>query len=390
MQMNNIKCPHCGKQIEVSHALSSQIEQEILQKEEARHKKELEEARRIAEESSLKKAEHAFGVQLKLAKEEALANEERNRQLIEQISKLSDERRQLKKEQEELEITMKKKLEDEEEKIRTDAQKKAEEEQRLKILEKDKQLENALKEVEDMRRKLQQGSQQLQGETFEQIFEEMLTKEFPNDKISPVGKGIRGGDIIQEIWDRNGNFCGKILWELKNTKTWSEQWIDKLKTDQREATAEYAVIISEVVPPHVSSAKFHRGIWITKQVFVTALAYSLRLNIIQLAMGKRALDGKKEKTDILYSYLSSTEFKHRIEAIVEAFTRMQDEIEKEKRYFSNKWARDEKNIRQVIDNTYGMHGDLKGIIGAALPQIKGLDEVFSLESGDANDNKTNV
>jgi hypothetical protein len=273
------------------------------------------------------------------------------------------------------ELEMEKKLATEEEKIRLDAAKKAEEEQHTKMLEKDKQLQDAMKEVEEMRRKLQQGSQQAQGEVFELEFEKLLRLEFPNDQIYEVAKGMKGGDLIQEVWDRNGNYCGKVLWELKNTKTWSDLWVDKLKTDQRAITAEFAVIISEAVPSGVDSAKFYKNIWVTKRSFVIGLACSLRVNLIQVAAARRAMDGKKEKMDVLYSYLSGTEFRQRVEAIVEAFTNMQTEIEKEKRYFSNKWARDEKNIRQVIDSTYAMHGDLKGIMGNVLPQIKGIDEL---------------
>ena len=379
--MNNITCPHCGKTVELSLAIKHQIEEEVLLVEKKKHEKELEEAKKAAIDQSSKQLKESFELQLKQLREDATAKEERNKQLLEQLTKLTEERRQLKKDKEEAMLEMQKKLETEEEKIKIEAQKKAEEENRQKLLQKDKQLQDTLKELEDARRKLQQGSQQLQGEAFELAFEETLIKEFTNDKIIPVAKGVKGGDVVQEVWDKNGNFCGKILWELKNTKTWSEQWIDKLKSDQRNVIAEYSVLISQVVPQDIDSAKFYKGVWVTKHSFVIALACSLRLNLIQVAMAKRAAEGKKDKMDILYSYLSSTEFKHRIEALIEAFTRMQGEIEKEKRYFSNKWARDEKNIRQVIDNTYGMHGDLKGIIGASLPQIKGIDEIFSLEDG---------
>ncbi len=371
--MDTITCPHCGKPVELTLALKTQIESETLEKVKIQHQNELESAKKEAIDASIKKTRLEFEFKLKLAQEEAMANEKRNKELAETISSLSEDRRQLKKEKEELKTDMIKKLEQEEEKIRKEAQIKAEEEQHLKLAEKDKQLENALKEVEGMRRKLQQGSQQMQGEVFELEFEAILQKEFPNDKITEVAKGTRGGDIVQEVWDRNGNFCGKILWELKNTKTWSETWIEKLKEDQRNATADYAVIISEAVPNDIVTAKFYKNVWVTKRQFVIGLAYALRLNVIQITMAKRGKEGIKEKKDVMYSYLSSTEFRLRVEAIVEAFTSMQNEIEKERRYFTNKWARDEKNIRQVIDNTTGMYGDLRGIMGSVLPQIKGIE-----------------
>src|SRR5581483_5255511 len=244
--------------------------------------------------------------------------------------------------------------------------------QHTKVAEKDKQLQDALKANEDMRRKLQQGSQQSQGEVFELEFEETLKQTFTNDKVQPVGKGIKGGDVIQEVWDSKGNYNGKILWELKNTKTWSEPWIDKLKTDKRTINAEEAVIISEMLPVGIKMAGYRNGVWVTTREFAITLNSTLQAKLIEVYYAKQAVQAKDGKMELMFTYLSGVEFKHRVEAIVEAFTNMQQEIEKEKRYFNNKWSRDEKNIRMVIDNTYGMHGDLKAIIGKMLPQIKGI------------------
>ena len=383
--MDAISCPHCGKTVEISHVLKLQIEKEVRGATEAEHKKALEDAKKEAEaaieqarkeaiEKSQKKLEEKFALQLKQAVEDAAEKDERNHELMKQLEKLMDEIRSERKEKEEMRFAMKKKLAEDEEKIRIDAQKKAEEEQQLKISEKDKQLQNALKEVEEMRRKLQQGSQQAQGEVFEEEFEKSLAEEYKNDRIVPVGKGMRGGDIIQEVVDARGNHVGNILWELKNTKTWSDLWIEKLTADKRAINAEEAVIITLAMPPGMKKAGFRKQIWITDREFVIPLADALRAKMIHVYYAKRSVEGKNEKIEIIYNYLSGTEFKHRVEAIVDAFSNMQAEIEKEKRYFMQKWARDEKNIRQVIDNTYGMHGDLKGIIGASLPAIAGLDD----------------
>lgn len=373
LTMNDIICPHCNKSFEISEAIRHQIKNQELAKVELQHKQQLEEAKKEAEEVTKQKIREQFTLQLKQAQEDTQEKDERIKNLIDQITELTTNLRDMKREKDEVKLEMQKKLAQEEDKIREDAQKRAEEAHRLKILEKEKQLESALKEADDLRRKLQQGSQQMQGEAFELAFEDLLTHEFPNDIVSEVAKGTRGGDIVHEVVDQYGNSCGKILWELKNTKTWSEGWIDKLKQDKRDAHAEFAVIISEVVPTGIDSCKYYKGVWVTKQNFVIGIASSLRMTLIRVAMEKRAHDGKNDKKDIMYNYLSSVEFRNRVEAIVEAFTSMQNEIEKEKRYFNNKWSRDEKNIRQVIDNTYGMHGDLKGIMGNVLPNIKGLD-----------------
>lgn len=379
--MNNIQCPHCGKPVELSHAFKAQYEQEIIIREQEKHKKAIEDARTLALEESSKKITEKFELKMKMAAEKEQAEQERNKELLELVTKLNVDLREVKKQKEEAGLQMQKQLAIEEDKIRLDAQKKAEEQQHNKIAEKDKQLMSVMKELEDARRKLQQGSQQIQGEAFEEQFENMLRLQYGNDVISPVGKGVKGGDIIQEVWDKRGNLAGKILWELKNTKTWSEGWVDKLKTDQRGINAEEAVLITEVLPTDMKVAGFRNGIWVTRQEFVLSLADTLRAKLIQLYYVRQSVEGKDEKMNTLFAYLSGTEFKHRIEAIIESFSGMQTEVEKEKRYFSNKWARDEKNIRQVIDNTFGMHGDLKGIIGGVLPQIKGLD-ALELESGD--------
>lgn len=363
---NTISCPHCKKDIELTEAFKHEFQEQF--------EKDLETAKKEAEEKLRLKLEDEQKLKQRDAENEKQELKEQNKKLQENLLELNKSLRDLKVKDEERELEMQKKLASEEEKIRLEAVKKAEESNALKILEKDKQLADTLKELEDAKRKLQQGSQQTQGEAFELEFESILKKEFPNDIISEVGKGIRGGDIVQEVVDRNGNNVGKILWELKNTKTWSEQWVEKLKNDQRAILAEDAVLITEVLPNDMkSSGAFRNGVWVTQRGSFIAIASVLRAKLIQLYYVKIAGKGKDEKMDVLFTYLSGTEFKHRVEAILEAWTGMQEDIEKEKRYFANKWSRDDKHIRQVIDNTIGMRGDLEGIIGNALPEIKGLE-----------------
>lgn len=383
--MTTIICPHCKQPIEISEALSRQFEEQAKQSigvEYERKLKETEEkVRKEALEESSKRVKEQFDLQLSRMKEDAEAEKERNKELIEQITGLTKQMREIKKEKDEAMLTMQKKLAEEEDKIKLDAQKRAEEEQRTKLLEKDKQILDAMKQIEEMRRKMQQGSQQTQGEAFELEFEDSLAHQYPHDKIEPVAKGVKGADVIQEVWDSTGNYTGKIIFELKNTKTWSELWVDKLKADKRACSADEAVIISEALPAGIKIAGYHNGVWVTKRDFVFPLTDSLRVRLIHVFMVKNSLKGKDMKMEALYNYLTGVEFKNRIEAIVEAFSNMQTEIEKEKRYFNNKWARDEKNIRQVIDSTYGMHGDLKGILAGVIPQIKGIEDLLELSEG---------
>lgn len=380
--MNDVLCPHCGKSFEINQALKHQFEEDILREERSKHKNELAKVTEKIQLETEKRIKEELELKLKDTANQAQEEKEKNMKLKEELLEQNKAIRELKNKEEDLKKEMLKKLEEGEKEIRLEAQKKAEEEQHLKLMAKDKQLQDTLKELEDAKRKLQQGSQQMQGEVFELEFETLLKTEFPHDKISPVGKGVKGGDIVHEVWDARGNYNGKILWELKNTKTWTAGWVDKLKGDKRTIKADEAVIITEVLPSTIKTAGYYDGIWVTKQTFVIGLASALRASLIQVYYTKQANKGKDEKVEVLYSYLSGIEFKHRIEAIIEAFSNMQTDIEKEKRYFSTKWARDEKNIRQVIDNTFGMHGDFKGIMGNTLPTIKGLESGDLLDSGE--------
>lgn len=331
---SDIVCPHCGKNVQITAAF---------------YKKELDE-------------------QIKLVREDS---DKRVKELVVEQTNLLKEMRELKKKDDEREIELQKRLIVEQEKIRVEASKKAEENQHLKMAEMQKQLTDALKVNDELKHKLQQGSQQNQGEVLELELERILKLEFPNDVISPVSKGIRGADLIQEVWDKTGIKSGVILWEIKNAK-WSDTWISKLKEDQRQLKAEIAVIVSENLPDNIKVAAFRDQVWICGREFSLGMAMALRANLIQAHYIRRSVAGKNEKMEVLYNYLSGVEFKQRIEAIVEAFDVMRDEIEKEKRWFVAKWTKQEKSLRAVIDHTHGMHGDLAGIMGASLPEIKSL------------------
>jgi hypothetical protein len=250
-------------------------------------------------------------------------------------------------------------------------EKQASQTQELKMMELQKQLTDAMKANEEMRRKLQQGSQQTQGEVLELELESQLKSEFPLDDITPVAKGVRGADILQVVKNQQGRVIGSILWELKNAQ-WSEKWLEKLRDDQRQSKADLAVLVSINMPPDITTFGMRDGVWISCRPTCIALAQALRIQMMRVYATQQSAVGKNEKMEVLYTYLSGFEFKQRVEAIVEAFSSLQDDIEKEKRWFNSKWAKQEKQIRKVIDQTIGMHGDLQGIMGASLPEIKQL------------------
>lgn len=269
------------------------------------------------------------------------------------------------------ELEKQRQLDNEREKIRHDAQEKAEEESRLKISEKDKQLQDAIKVNQELQRKLQQGSQQTQGEVLELELEEILKAEFQYDEIMPVPKGVSGTDIVQKVKDHSGRLCGHIAWESKKTKAWSDSWIQKLKDDQRTIKADLAVIVSAVLPEGVKGFVLREGVWICDIKLAVALATALRINLESITREKAMSVGKNEKMEVLYGYLTGVEFKQRVEAIVEAFTNMDEGLRKERLAFEKIWSEREKQIRKVITNTVGMYGDLSGLV--TLPQIKKLE-----------------
>lgn len=271
------------------------------------------------------------------------------------------------------ELEKQRQLDAERDKIREDAQKKAEEDMHLKILEKEKQLQDAMKANMELQRKLQQGSQQTQGEVQELDLESFLKDRFIYDEILPVPKGIAGADVLQKVVTKNEITCGNILWESKRTKNWSEGWIGKLKDNQREAKADIAVIVSEVLPKDINNFAFRNGVWITNRTSLHGLAMALRNQLTQVAFVKRAAEGKDEKVELLFSYLTGPEFRQKVEAMVDTFVSMKQELDKEKRSTMARWGKQEKQIDKIIAITAGMHGDLRGLVGTSMQSIPALE-----------------
>jgi hypothetical protein len=225
---------------------------------------------------------------------------------------------------------------------------------------------------EELRRKLQQGSQQTQGEVLELELEELLQDAFPFDHIEPVPKGMNGADLIHRVHSKNGHCCGTIVWESKRTKAWSDGWLQKLKDDLRLVKGDLAVIVSEALPKDITHFAQMKGIWVTSRDCALNLATALRSQLLEISTIKAAAVGKNEKMEILYRYLSGPEFKQRIEAIVEAFIGMQEDLNEERRTAERRWSKREKQIQRVICNTSGMYGDLQGLIGSSLHNIPAL------------------
>jgi len=377
---DTIICPHCKKPIPLTDALSHQLKEKFEKEKEIeleKLKKDLNNRAREWREEQIKKIEeklkHDAEYKLKDAKNEADELKKQNKNLQEQLLELNKLIRQLRVEGQQKQIELEKKLAQEQEKIRIEEQKKYEQEYKLKLLEKDKKLDDAMKMVEDYKRKLEQGSQQLQGEVLELELENILRKEFPHDEIKEVPKGVVGADLIQEVRNNYGKDCGLIIWELKRTKVWSESWIAKLKGDQRQVKADIAILISQALPEGVKNFSEKNGIWIGNYDSILSLGLAMRKSLIEVSAVKSSIIGRQDKREVLWNYLTSIEFKQRIEAFYDAYSQLKDDLKKEQEWFRRKWAKQDKNIGQLADSILGVHGDLQGIIGKSLPEIKGLE-----------------
>ena len=280
----------------------------------------------------------------------------------------------------ELDLTVEKRVQADLTAERDKARKEAEEELKLKVMEKDQTITAMQKQIEDLRRRAEQGSQQLQGEVQEMELEALLTAKFPRDTIQPVPKGEFGGDVLHRVLGPLNQVCGTILWECKRTKSWSDGWLPKLREDQRAAKAEIAVIISQALPKEVETFGLIDGVWIADPKVALPLALSLRQTLIEVASARQASEGQQTKMEMVYSYLTGPRFRQRVQAIVEAFSSMKEDLDREKKAIIRQWAKREEQIDRVMQATVGMYGDLQGIAGKTLQEIEGLEFQEALES----------
>ena len=244
---------------------------------------------------------------------------------------------------------------------------------KLKVSEKEQQIFSMQRQIEELKQKAEQGSQQLQGEVLELELENTLRGKFPFDIIEPVAKGESGADAIQRVVAPTGQVCGSIIWETKRTKNWSDGWLPKLREDQRTAGSEIAVIVSQSLPNTIDSFGQVDGTWVSGPNYAIPLAIALRQSLVEVNNARLVQDGQQTKTEQVYEYLTGPRFRHRVEAIVEKFSTMQDDLNKERKAMTRLWAKRESQIQGVIEATVGMYGDLEGIAGQAIQSIEGLE-----------------
>jgi len=411
-----ITCPNCKAEIRLTESLAAPLiaatqrrfEQEIAKKDSdialrekglVEKENQMVEARRVLDQEVAEKVDALLNQErIKVVAEEsrkaklesATELEAKTRQLAEMQDVLSKQdlklaeaqlaqaellrkQRELDDEKRELELTVEKRIQDSLGEVRAAAKREAEDGLKLRVMEKDQTIASMQQKIEELKQRAEQGSQQLQGEVQELDLENTLRAKFPFDSIEPVSKGEFGGDLLQRVISQSGQPCGEILWESKRTKNWSDGWLTKLRDDQRMAKAEVAILVTQALPKGVENFDMIDGIWVVSMRAVLPVATILRDGLLQIRLARQVNEGQQTKTEMVYQYLTGPRFRHRVEAIVEAFSSMQEDLDRERKAIMKQWAKRQSQIERVMSSTVGMYGDLQGIAGKSLLEIEGLN-----------------
>lgn len=369
MSQHTITCPHCGKSIELTEAFTHQVEEALR----AEYDKRIRAERETTAERVKRETEARLALELRDLREQNAEQEKRLREALNNELDLRKRQRDLEEREKRLELEMHRRLDEERKKIWSEAATRAAEDHRLKDAEKDKQISDMLRQIEDLKRRAEQGSQQAQGETLEIELEALLRRAFPTDDILPVPKGIRGADLMQRVKTQLGNFCGVILWESKRTKNWSDAWIQKLKDDQRDVKATVAVLVSIALPKEIRHVGNIEGVWVCDFAAAEGLAMALRGGLVDVARTRASLAVKGERMEMIYNYLTGQDFRQRVEGVVESYAAMKEDLEAEKRAMEKIWAKREQQLQRGLKSIAGFYGDLQGIAGPTLQPIQRLE-----------------
>lgn len=393
-----IVCPKCGTDIRLTESLAAplitatrlQFEQRLAAKDQEIVAQLKVERARVGEEESRKakmiNAAEMEGRARELAelKEVLAVRNEKLAQAQQVQAEFSKKQREFDDEKREFDLTIEKRVQSGLDEVRVKAVREAEEGLKQRVLEKDHTIVSMQRTIEELKQKADQGSRQLQGEFHELELEALLRTKFPFDSIEPVPKGEFGGDILQIVKSQSGQSSGTILWEAKRTRNWSDAWLAKLREDQRTAKAEICVLVSHVLPKGLETFDIVDGVWVAHPRCALPVATVLRNTLLQLNMARHVSEGQQTKTDLVYQYLMGPRFRQRVEAIVEAFSSMQEDLDKERKVIMKQWAKREEQIERVMGGTIGMYGDLQGIAGKSLQEIEGLELRALGQDRDAN------
>jgi hypothetical protein len=420
--MNTIECPNCGQEINVEDILFHQAESKVKadfeqrfkqqqaiflqqknilekdiadfnqkkQKENELFQEKLIKVRKEIEADIIQKTKSEVEYELKSMTEEIEKRKAENLELKRKEIEILKKEREFQEKEQDLKLNAEREILERARQIEQKAKENSEKnlellqrrnEEHLEEMTKSHQfemkqvmmqLEQQKKLAEEMQKKAGQGSMQLQGEVQEIILEELLSRIYPFDQIEPVPKGFTGADVIQTIYNNLRTEAGKIIYESKRTKNFQEDWIQKLKADQMAAKASIAILVTEVLPRDLEKFGEKNGVWICSFSEVKQVSFILREMILKEYALMEAQKNSGDKMTMLYNYLTSGDFKQRIENILDAFNSMKQDLDKEKRAFTKIWKEREVQIERVITNTIQLHSTFSGIAGNSLPALESL------------------
>lgn len=380
---NEIICPKCSHHFTLNDVMNEELNMQLkaarekLNKDAAEWKKqkeeELERKIKAAAETAEKKAAEALTIKLQSLEKDAI---EKQNQLVE-LQKREVEFIKLKQEtanrEKQIEIEKEKYFLEKSAEVENNVMKREKELFELKMKEKETQMESMKRTIDDLKRKSEQGSMQVQGEAQELLLEKILKEHFPFDLIEEVGKGVKGADCILTVRNNRGEICGKIIFESKRTKDWSSAWVDKLKADMRQSQSDIGIIVSQTFPKDMQSFGERDGIWICNFSEVIGVVALVRNGILQVYAARKSEENKGDKMHLLYDFLTGVEFKGYMEAIAEGFKDIRMNIMKERIQMEKLWKEREKQLEKALLNAVGLYGSIKGIAGSSVSNIPLLD-----------------
>ncbi|MBV6641042.1 MAG: DUF2130 domain-containing protein [Cyclobacteriaceae bacterium] len=390
----NITCPNCQHEFSAEDAFRKHLDVELKAELEQAQKdyqtkkadlvkreKELDQLINEgvkAKEGDLRKAvsdelEKEFGSSLDQYKKKIEQQSEQIKTLRSKEIEIEDLRSKLKDQEQEYELKYKRQLNEKLEEERIKSKESASEEYELKLRKQDKMLEDQRVQIETMKKKIEQGSMQLQGEVQELIIEERLIEMFPQDEIGEVGKGMKGADVIQTVISE-GVACGSIIYESKNTANFSMDWVDKLRTDQIAAGCQTAVLVTKTMPRGFEGDYFvEKNVVVCTPKLFPVVAALCRTKTIDLKYQASRFETQKDKMGLMYQYLTGEEFRMHIEEVVMGIMEIKDQVDKERVAFEKQWKQRDKQADRMISNLAQMFGSIKGIGGTSIKEIKSLE-----------------
>lgn len=388
-----IKCPYCGNEIskpefdKIQDRIKAELEQKVKDERET-SLKEIEDmklelkkkAERIDEEieqrtlQKIKQREQQIVEQaIKEAKVELKEKEDKIKQMEQKELEWLRKERALTERERTLELTVEKRLSEESKQIWEKASRTTAESLNLQLQEKDHTIDALKKSLDDLQRKVQSGSAQIRGEIQETILEELLRDIFPQDKIDPISPGKPGGDVLETVCDKAGRACGIILWESKQTKAWSNDWLKKARDDQRRVSADMVVIVTHALPKEIQNFASIEGVLVIKEEFISGIAEILRRSLINISHQKLTEEQKDQKMSALYGYMTSKEFIQKIVGIVDAHKQIQEILDRERSAHEKIWSQRSKLQLQIVQQAAQLYGDVSGLLMGALPHVDGLE-----------------